>query len=133
MPTGSNRRGMYLKVALVGAKGRIAATREWLFAPSFGNRPDDRAFLEEDRKGPDPIATMQADAQGPHEAPVRAGEQRVLSWNPAVAPGAYTLVAELIYDLNRYNDRSFKDDQQKIARVKIPVKITASSAALPAR
>lgn len=124
VPTGSNRRAIYLKAEVIDTKGKIAATKEWMFAPWFGNRPDDRAFLEEDKKGLDPIAAMQADAQGPHESSIRAGERRVIDWNPGMAAGAYTVRVTLIYDLNRYNDRAFKDDQQEIARISIPVKIT---------
>ena len=124
VPTGSNRRAIYLKAEVIDMKAKIAATREWMFAPWFGNRPDDRAFLEEDAKGPDSIATMQADAQGPHENTIRAGEERVINWNPGTAAGTYTVRATLVYDLNRYNDRAFKDDQQEIARISIPVKIT---------
>jgi len=114
VPTGSNRRAVYLEADVFDAKGAKVATSGWMFAPWYGPRPDDRKFLEEDKKRPDAVAAMQADAQGPHEAPIRAGEERVLPWSPALKPGTYTLKARLVYDLNRYNDRSFKDDQTEI-------------------
>ena len=79
--------------------------RRW-FAPWYGDRPDNRAYLEEDKKRPDAVATMQADAQGPHEAPIRAGEERDLSWAPVLRPGAYTIRARLIYDLGTTTERS---------------------------
>ena len=66
---------------------------------------------------------MQADAQGPHEAPIRAGEERILSWVPPLRPGAYTVRARLIYDLNRYNDRTFTEDQTEIARAALAVTV----------
>ena len=119
MPTGSNRRAVYLKADVLDANGSVVASNEWMFAPWFGNRPDDRAFLEQDKMlaYPDPqVATVQADAQGPHEAPVRAGEDRVLSWEPNLTTGDYTVRATLTYDLNRYNDRAFLDDQTEIFR-----------------
>jgi len=85
-----------------------------------------KAFLDEDRKGHDVIATTQADAQGPHETPIRAGEARVLDWNPELRGGHYTVRATLVYDLNRYNDRAFKDDQYEIGQAKLPVKIVST-------
>jgi hypothetical protein len=59
--------------------GQAVASQEWMFAPWYGDRPDDRAFLEEDKRRPDAVAALQADEQGPHEAPIRAGEERILS------------------------------------------------------
>lgn len=111
VPTGSNRRAVYLMAEVFDAKGAKVASGEWMFAPWYGPRPDDKKFLEEDKARPDAIAATQADAQGPHEAPIRAGEERVLPWSPALKPGTYTVKARLIYDLNHYNNRSFKDDQ----------------------
>src|SRR5262249_1206147 len=99
----------------VDPSGQVVASKEWMFAPWFANRPDDRAFLEDDRTGPQPTAAMQADIQGPHETIIRAGEKRVLEWRPEIAEGNYDVRARLVYDLNRYNDRSFKDDQHEIA------------------
>jgi Cytochrome c3 len=124
VPTGSNRRAIYLTAELVNAKGKVVASKGWMFAPWMLGRPDDKKYVEEDLKGEDPIATSQADAQGPHETIIRAGEDRVLDWSPPVPAGQYTARATLTYDLNRYNDRAFKDDQQEIARISIPVKIT---------
>ena len=87
VPTGSNRRAVYLKAEVVDREGQAAASQEWMFAPWYGDRPDDRAFLAEDTQRPDAVAARQADAQGPHEAPIRAGEERILSWVPALLPG----------------------------------------------
>ncbi len=95
-----------------------------MFAPWYGDRPDDRAFLEEDKKRPDAAAAMQADAQGPHEAPIRAGEERILSWSPKLKPGKYSVRARLVYDLNRYNDKAFTGDQTEIYRSSLAVSIT---------
>ncbi len=80
----------------------------------------------EDEKRPDRIAATQADEQGPHEAPIRAGEERILTWEPKVRDGHYTLEATLVYDLNRYNDRSFKGDQREISRFTLPLQVKAS-------
>ena len=73
VPTGSNRRGMYLKADVVDGKGKVLAKQDWLFAPWYGDRPDDKAFLEEDKKRPDAISAAMADAQGPHETIVASG------------------------------------------------------------
>ncbi len=116
VPTGSNRRAVYLKADVVDAGGAVVASREWMFAPWYGDRPDDRAFLDEDKTRADAVAATQADAQGPHEPPVRAGEDRVLSLQPDLPSGDYTVQATLTYDLNRYNDRAFLDDQTEIFR-----------------
>ena len=126
VPTGSNRRAIYLQTRVVDRKGKGLATREWMFAPWYGPRPDDRAFLKEDEKRPDHVSATQADEQGPHEAPIRAGEERVLTWQPEVRDGNYTVEASLIYDLNRYNDRSFKGDQREISRFTLPLSVKAS-------
>jgi hypothetical protein len=126
VPTGSNRRAIYLQTRIVDRKGKVLATREWMFAPWYGPRPDDRAFLKEDEKRPDRVSAIQADEQGPHEAPIRAGEERVLTWQPEVHDGNYTVEASLIYDLNRYNDRSFKGDQREISRFTLPLPVKAS-------
>jgi nitrate/TMAO reductase-like tetraheme cytochrome c subunit len=114
VPTGSNRRGIYLNVEVSDKNGKRVAKKEWMFSPWYGPRPDDKKFLEEDKKRPDAIAAMQADAQGPHEESIRAGEERILPWTPELKSGEYTVKARLIYDLNRYNDRSFADDQTEI-------------------
>ena len=126
VPTGSNRRAIYLKTRVLDRKGRVLATREWMFAPWYGPRPDDRAFLKEDEKRPDRVAATQADEQGPHEAPIRAGEERVLTWTPGLRDGAYTWEATLVYDLNRYNDRSFKSDQRELSRFTLPITVKAA-------
>jgi nitrate/TMAO reductase-like tetraheme cytochrome c subunit len=125
VPTGSNRRGLYLIAEVLNKTGKIVADREWLFAPWYGNRPDDRAFLEEDKKRPDAMAATQADAQGPHENIILAGEERLLTWAPNLKPGNYTVRARLIYDLNRYNSRSFKEDQTEINRASLSIVVKA--------
>lgn len=111
VPTGSNRRAVYLEVEVHNSQGTVVAGNSWMFAPWYGSRPDDKAFIEEDRKRPDAKAVMQADAQGPHESIIRAGEERILAWAPVLKPGDYTIQARLVYDLNRYNDRSDPGDQ----------------------
>lgn len=123
VPTGSNRRGIYLNVEILDKTGKTVATKEWMFAPSYGPRPDDKKFLEEDKKRPDAIAAMQADAQGPHELSIHAGEERILPWMPVLKPGNYKVKARLIYDLNRYNDRSFKEDQTEINSTNLAIKV----------
>jgi hypothetical protein len=123
VPTGSNRRGVYLRVEAKDSSGKIQARNEWLFAPWYGNRPDDRKFLEEDKKREDAVTAMQADAQGPHERSIRAGEERLLSWQARLKAGRYTVRATLIYDLNRYNDPSFTEDQTTLASRSLDVTI----------
>lgn len=114
VPTGSNRRAIYLDVQVATRKGKIVDRKEWMFAPWYGNRPDDKAFLAEDKKRPDMVAASQADAQGPHETSIRAGEERIIAWSPRLKPGSYRVKARLTYDLNRYNPRSFTEDQTEI-------------------
>ncbi len=123
VPTGSNRRGIYLMVDVEDAKGKKVSSREWMFAPWYGPRPDDKAFLEEDKKRPDALSATQADAQGPHETTVRAGEDRILNWTPDVKKGNYTVKARLIYDLNRYNERTFTADQTEINKADLQLAV----------
>src|SRR5215471_3548822 len=123
VPTGSSRRAIYLIAEVVDAGKRVVATREWMFAPWFGNRPDDKAFVDEDLKGPEPVAATQADRQGPHETIIRAGEERVLGWTPELTAGRYTVRARLIYDLNRYNDRRFTDDEHEIGNAALDITV----------
>ncbi len=123
VPTGSNRRAVYLRTEVLGRNNAVVASEEWMFAPWFQDRPDDRKYLEEDKKAPDPIAAAQADAQGPHETPIRAGEERILSWTPKLPLGDYTVRARLIYDLNRYNDPKYTGDQTEIYRASLAIKI----------
>lgn len=123
VPTGSNRRSIYLKAVAMDDNGKIAATREWMFAPWYAARPDDKSFLKEDESKPDKISAMQADTQGPHETIIRAGEERILSWAPDLRAGAYMVTTTLTYDLNRYNDRSFEDDQTEIFHSSLRIKV----------
>ena len=50
VPTGSNRRAIYLQTRVVEGRGKVLAVRECMFAPWYGPRPDDRSFLKEDEK-----------------------------------------------------------------------------------
>ena len=124
VPTGSSRRAIFLNAKVIDAKGRAAATHQWMFAPWYGERPDDKAFLEEDKKRSDAIQVMMADAQGPHEPIIRAGEERILAWEPKLGKGTYTVQADLIYDLNRYNDPGFEGDRTRMfsAGLRITIK-----------
>jgi hypothetical protein len=131
VPTGSNRRAVYLTAEIVGSDSKIVASKEWMFAPWFADHPDDRKFVEEDLKGPEPVAAPQADAQGPHETIIRAGEDRVLNWQPVLDAGSYTVRATLTYDINRYNDRAFKEDQYEIGSASVPLKVATQPAAAP--
>jgi len=121
VPTGSNRRAIYLNVAIQDQKGKTLKENKWMFAPWYGPRPDDSKFLEEDKTRADAKAASQADAQGPHEEIIRAGEERIIPWKPALKPGSYTVKARLIYDLNRYNERSFSADQTEINSTVLPI------------
>lgn len=123
VPTGSNRRAVYLQVEARNSRGKVVAATSWMFAPWYGARPDDKAFIEEDRRLPDAKAAIQADAQGPHETIIRAGEERVLAWTPALKPGEYTVQARLVYDLNRYNDRAATDDQTLFKTTSLAVSV----------
>lgn len=123
VPTGSNRRAIYLQAEVIAKNQKVLATKDWMFAPWYGDRPDDQAFLEEDKKRPDAIAATQADAQGPHEAPIRAGEERVLSWAPKLNAGDYVVRASLVYDLNRYNDRALGEDQTEVNQRSLAINV----------
>ena len=50
VPTGSNRRAIYLRARIMDSKGKPVVSKEWMFAPWYGPRPDDKSFLEEDKK-----------------------------------------------------------------------------------
>lgn len=123
VPTGSSRRAVYLKVEVLNSGGKVVAGTSWMFAPWYGSRPDDKAFVEEDRRLPDARAAMQADAQGPHESSIRAGEERILSWSPRLKPGKYTVKARLVYDLNRYNEQAVTGDQTLFKTTSLPVSV----------
>lgn len=114
IPTGEASRAVFLRVEVLDKKGASKARKEWMFAPSYGDRPDDKAFLEEDKKLPDGAAAARADAQGPHESSLRAGEERVLSWEPVLRPGEYTVKAELLYTLDRFENKPVKEGESQI-------------------
>ena len=120
VPTGSNRRAIFLKADVVDDKGTVVAQRDWMFAPWYGDRPDDKAFLEEDKKRPDAALAMKADEQGPHETILQAGEERVLIWDPKLGSGKYEVRASLIYDINRYIDPKVEGHQTTIFRKSLP-------------
>jgi hypothetical protein len=48
----------------------------------------------------------------------------VLDWAPEIAKGGYTVRARLIYDLNRFNDRAFKDDQSELTKTALEIAVT---------
>ncbi|MBJ6799784.1 hypothetical protein [Geomonas propionica] len=114
VPTGPNARGVYLSVDVLDRQGVSRARKDWLFAPNFSARPDDKAFLEQDKKlsGYEGYAQTRADAQGVHEAPVRAGEARLLNWDPALAPGLYTVKAKLRYTTDRFKAPVADDEKE---------------------
>lgn len=123
VPTGSNRRAVYLNAEVVDTKDRVLFTQQWMFAPWYGDRPDDKVFLEEDKKRPDAVSAVQADAQGPHETIIRAGEERIIAWEPKLAKGEYLVRANLIYDLNRYNDPGFDGDKMRMFGTTLAIKV----------
>jgi hypothetical protein len=110
LPTGSAKRALRLQVKALNASGKVVAEQEWLFAPSFSARPDDKAFLEADMDLPEATAkgTMQADSQGPHESPLMAGESRVLKWNPKLDKGNYTVKTTILFDTDRFDQSPAK-------------------------
>ncbi len=126
VPSGSNRRAMYLTVDILNDKGATLNGYQWMFAPWYGDRPDDRAFLDQDKARPDASSAMQADALGPHEAPVRAGEDRVLRWSPELKAGVYSVRAKLVYDLNRYNEESFTEDRVEAGSAAISIIVSGA-------
>ncbi len=123
VPTGSNRHAIYLQVEAVDAKGRVVSGRDWLFAPWYDSRPDDKAYLTADKERPDAKEAMQADAQGPHERILDPGEERILLWRPKLPPGDYRITARLVYDLNRYNDPKLIADQTVVSTVTLAVTV----------
>jgi hypothetical protein len=66
---------------------------------------------------------MQADAQGPHESSIRAGEERIVTWKPTLKTGKYRIQATLVYDLNRYNDAKFTEDQTTLNRTSLSIEV----------
>lgn len=114
VPTGPNARGVYLTVDVLDRQGVSRDRKEWLFAPNFSARPDDKAFLEADKKlsGYEGYAQTRADAQGAHEPPVRAGEARLLNWYPALPPGLYTVKARLRYTTDRFKTPLADDEKE---------------------
>jgi nitrate/TMAO reductase-like tetraheme cytochrome c subunit len=111
VPTGAPARAVFLRVEVLDKKGGSKARKEWMFAPSYGDRPDDKAFLEQDKKMPNGEAAARADVQGPHESSLRAGEERVLPWEPSLAPGEYTVKAALVYTVDRFRPDPAAGDQ----------------------
>lgn len=106
IPTGAARKAVIVTAEAKNEEGKVVATQKWLFAPWYASRPDDKKHLEADKKLPHAKMAMMADAQGPHEAPVRAGEERILLWKPELRPGKYTITSKIISDSNRFGDRN---------------------------
>lgn len=65
----------------------------------------------------------QADTRGPHEASIRAGEERVLLWTPELKTGNYTVRTSLAYDRNRHNELAFTEDQTTLSSISLAVKV----------
>ena len=122
-PTGSFRRAVFLIAEVLDKEGKIVARQEWMFSPWYDDRPDDRAFLEDDKRLPDAVSAMAADAHGPHETIIRAGEERILVWEPKLAKGDYTVRASLVYDLNRFNDMAFEGDRTRMFDSTLPITV----------
>ena len=80
VPTTAEPRGVFLLAEIADKRGFNRARKVWMFALNHSDRPDDKAFLEEDKKLPaeEAVAQAKADAQGPHESAIRAGEEREL-------------------------------------------------------
>jgi len=53
----------------------------------------------------------------------KAGEERVLPWVPELKAGEYTVTSRLMYDLNRYNDRSFTEDQTEFNKTTLTIRV----------
>jgi len=99
VPTGSRRRAIYLKADVLDNKGTVVAKRDWMFTPWPG------------------------DEQGPDETIIRAGEERVLTWDPKLGSGEYKVQASLIYDTNRYTDPKVEGHQSTIFQRTFPFKV----------
>ncbi len=123
VPTGPSGRAVFLQVDALDKEGISRARKEWMFAPSCSDRPDDKAFLEEDKKLPDGAAQARADAQGPHESSIRAGEDRRLAWEPDLASGEYMVKSKLVYTLDRYNDKPTSCSQPEIGATALAITI----------
>jgi len=118
VPTTAEPRAVFLLAEIADKKGFNKARKVWMFALNHSDRPDDKAFLEEDKKLPvgEAAAQARADAQGPHEAAIRAGEERVLPWEPALEPGEYIVTAKLYYTIDRFNNNPVNDSNAEIGR-----------------
>lgn len=123
VPTGPSERAVYLRVDVLDKDGNSKATKEWMFSPNFSGHPDDPAFMEEDKKLPQGDAAARADAQGPHESPLRAGEGRVLGWEPGLVAGEYTVNAKLFYTVDRFKDPQPRDEQSEIGSANLAIAV----------
>jgi len=90
VPTGEPSRAVFLQVEVLDKKGASRAKKEWMFAPT----PDGK----------------RTDVQGPHESSIRAGEERILSWDPVLASGEYTVKAKLLYALDRFENKPVMEE-----------------------
>ena len=118
VPTCVNSRAVFLLAEIADKKGLNKLKKVWMFAQDHSERPDNKAFLEEDKQlsGWEATAQAQADAQGPHEAAIRAGEERILAWKPALEQGEYLVTARLYYTLDRFNNNPVNDSNAEIGR-----------------
>jgi hypothetical protein len=123
VPTGSHRRSLNLVVDVLNEQGMSIASQDWMFSPWYGDRPDDWRYLEVDKTLPNGEAASQADAQGPHEAVLLPGEDRVLRWTPGLKGGSYTVRAKLVYDLNHFNEQSYEDDQMTVNTTSLKLQV----------
>jgi hypothetical protein len=127
VPTGSNRRGMYLIAEVVDSTGRVLITKDWFFAPWYSSRPGTKLSWNRTKKLSILLRQGRRTSRDRMETIIRAGEQRVVAWTPEVrAAGRYTVRARLVYDLNRYNDRAFQDDQFEMAQETLEFTIPTS-------
>jgi hypothetical protein len=103
VPTGTSRRALRLRVQVYEKTGRSAADRQWFFAPWPADRGDDRTLPDRDASQRSPTEASGPGDRASHWPPLRAGEERVLTWNPPLRKGAYVLRASLAYDLDRFD------------------------------
>jgi len=57
---------------------------------------------------------------------MRAGEDRILRWMPELKAGLYSVRAKPTHDLNRYNERSFAEDQVEASSAVLSIIVTGA-------
>lgn len=127
VPTGAVRKAIIVNVEAKNEEGKIVASERWLFAPWYASRPDDKKHLESDKKLPNSKMAIMADSQGPHEAPIRAGEERVLTWKPELKPGTYTITSRIVSDANRFTAKKDLSTLSEIGTVSIKAELGEKS------